>query len=308
MQLLFEVEQTLALALHHARYGNARPTRNHLGHLVRINLLVNHGIVCLQLLELNLQVRDLFLGLLDAAVAQLSHLAIVAGTFGLLGFQLVRLDVLHLCLDSLHHTLLVLPAGLHLVALLAQFAQLLVQLRQLVLVILALDGLAFNLQLTDAVFYLIQLFGHRVNLYTQLGGRLINQVDSLVRQKPIAYIAVAQLGSCNQGIVLDTHLVVHLITFLQATQNTDGVFHTRLVDKHTLETAFQSLVFLKILLILGQRGSTNGPQLATCQGWLQDIGRIHGALAAAGTHQGVNLIDKEDNVAVALLHLLDNAF
>ena len=190
---------------------------------------------------------------------------------------------------------------------LAEVGYLLAQLGQLVGVVLALDGLALDFQLADTALNLVQFLGHRVNLQTQFGGGLVNQVDSLVRQETVADITVAQLGGGDDGLVLDTHLVVHLVTLLQSTQNADGVVHIRLVDQHTLETAFQRLVLFEILLILGQGGGTDSPQFATSKSGLQDIGCIHGPLATAGTHQRVYLVDEEDNLAVSLVDLADNA-
>ena len=259
VQLVFEVQQPFALALQHTRHGDAGPFADHLGYLLAVDLLIDHGVVGLHLLELSLKILDLLLGLADTAVTQLGHLGVVAGTFGLLGFELVALDVLHLGLYLLHDALLVLPAGLHLVALLAQRAQLLVYLGYLVLVILALDGFALNLQLADTALNFIQLLRHRVNLQTQLGGSFVDEVDGLVGQETVADVAVAQFGGGNDGLVLNTHAVVHLVALLQATQDTDGVGHRRLVDEHALETTLEGLVFLEVLLVLGKGCGADGP-------------------------------------------------
>ena len=43
------------------------------------------------------------------------------------------------------------------------------------------------------------------------------------------------------------------------------------------------------------------------QGGLQDVGCVHGSLASAGTYQGVYLVDEEDDLALRLRHLTDNA-
>ena len=118
---------------------------------------------------------------------------------------------------------------------------------------------------------------------------------------------MAQFGGGDDGLVLDTHLVVNLVTLLQTTQNADSVVHIRLVDQHTLETAFQCLVLFEVLLILGQGGGADSPQFASCKGGLQDIGCIHGPLATAGTHQRVDLVDEEDNLAVSLVDFADDA-
>ncbi len=101
--------------------------------------------------------------------------------------------------------------------------------------------------------------------------------------------------------------MVVLIALLQSTEDRNRTQLIRLVHHNSLETTLQSLILLKILLVFIERGSTDSPQFATCQSRFQDIGRIHGALSASGTHQRVNLVDKEDNPAVALGNLVDNA-
>ena len=308
VQLIFQVKQTFAFALQHTGDGDAGPLGDHLGNLLRVHLLINHCIVGLHGLQLLFQVGHVLLGLLDAAVAQFGHLAVVAGTLGLLGLELVAFDILHLGLYLLDDALLVLPAGFHLVALLTQRAQLLVYLGYLVLVILALDGFALNLQLTDTALNLIQLLGHRVNLKPQLGGGLVDEVYGLVGQETVADVAVRELGGGDDGLVLDTHTVVHLVALLQSTQDADGVRHRRLVDEHALEPTLQGLVLLEILLVLGQRGGADGPQLASCQCGLQDVGGVHSALSPTRSHEGVYLVDEEDNLAVGLVDFADDAF
>ena len=255
----------------------------------------------------SLEVLDLLLGLLDAAVAQFGHLAVVAGTLGLLGLELVALDVLHLGLYLLDDALLVLPAGLHLVALLAQGAEFLVDLGYLVLVVFALDGLALNLQLTDTALDFIEFLGHRVDLQTQLGGGLVDEVDGLVGQETVGDVAVRELGGGDDGLVFDTHAVVHLVALLQATQDGDGVGHRGLVDEHALETALEGLVLLEVLLVLGEGGGTDGAEFATGQCGLEDVGGVHGAFSATGTHEGVDLVDEEDDFAVGLVDFADDA-
>ena len=259
VQLVLEVQQTLTFALQHTRHGDASPLRDHLGYLLRIDLFVNHGVVGLHLLELSLKVFDLLFSLLDAAVTQFGHLTIVACTLGLLGLEFVAFDIFHLGLNLLNDALFVLPAGLHLVTLLTQRAELLVNLGNLVLVVLAFDGLALNFQLADTALDFIQLLGHRINLQTQLGSGLVDKVDGLVGQETVANVAVRKLSGGDDGLVLDTHAVVHLVALLQATQDADGVGHRRLVNEHALESALQCLVFLKVLLVLGKSRCTDGP-------------------------------------------------
>ena len=100
-----------------------------------------------------------------------------------------------------------------------------------------------------------------------------------------------------------------LVTFLQATQDGDGGILVWLADEHGLETAFQRLVLLEILLVFVEGGGTDGAQFATGQRRFQDVGGIHRAFARCpGTHQGVDFINEENNLAVGVDHLLDDAF
>ena len=100
--------------------------------------------------------------------------------------------------------------------------------------------------------------------------------------------------------------MVVLVTLLQSAQDADGTQFIRLIHHHGLETAFQRLVFLEILLVFVEGGGTDGAQFASCQGRFQDVGGIHGTFASAGTHQRVDLVDEEDDASIALGHLVDD--
>jgi len=177
----------------------------------------------------------------------------------------------------------------------------------LVIVVLSLDGLALNLELFQPTADLIKLFGHRVALHTQLGGGLIHEVDGLVGQETVGDIAFRQLHGGNAGIVLYTHLVVVFIPFFQASQDGDGIHLIGLVDHHRLETTFQCLVFLKIFLVLVECRGSDGSEFAAGQRGLENVGGIHRSLSAAGTHEGVYLVDEQYDVAFGVCHLFDDA-
>ena len=302
VQLVFEVQQPLSFRQQHPRHRYPCPARHHFGHLLRIHLLVYHGVVGLHRFQLRLQLFDMFLSLFDSSVSQLRHLSVVAGSLGLFCLKLVRLNILHFRLDGFDYALLVLPAGFHLVALFAQLVYLVREVRQLLLVVLAFDGFAFDFQLPYLAFYLVQLFWHRVYLQPQFRRRLVYQVDGFVGQEPVADVAVRKLGCRDDGFVFDTHLVVHLVAFFQPSQYRYRVGYVGLVYQHTLEPARQRLVFLEIFLIFGKCGRTDGPQLASRQRGFQYVCRIHSPFASAGSHEGVYLVDEEYYLAVGLAH------
>ena len=97
-----------------------------------------------------------------------------------------------------------------------------------------------------------------------------------------------------------------LVALLQASQDRDAIQRARFIYHDDLESALQGLILLEILLILIQRGGTDAAQFTTCQCRLQDVGRIHGAFALTSSHQCVNLIDEEDDIAFGFLHLVDD--
>ena len=106
-------------------------------------------------------------------------------------------------------------------------------------------------------------------------------------------VAVAQRGGGHQGAVCDMHAVVHLVAFLEPAENRDGVLHAGFGHIHRLEAALQRSIFLDVFAVFIQGGGADGAQLAAGQGRLEEVGCIHGALAAGtGSHQGVQLVNE----------------
>ena len=58
-------------------------------------------------------------------------------------------------------------------------------------------------------------------------------------------------------------------------------------------------VLLDVLAVLIQRGSADAVQLAAGQHRLQQVAGVHGAVGLARAHDGVQLIDEEDDLALA---------
>ena len=306
VKLLLQVEQLLLFALQHLANRYAGPARNDIGNIFCIHLLFDHGVITLHLVQLLLRLLYLLVQGLQLAVANLGYAAVVALTFSLFGFKLQVFNLHLVLLDLVDQALLTLPFSFVGALLFLQLSQFLPNLFQLLRIVFAFDGFAFNLQLLDFTRNLIQLFRHTIHLHAELGSRLVHQVDGLIRQESIGDVAVTQLHGRYDGVVFDTHVVVVLVALLQSTQDRDGAQRIGLIDHHNLEASFQGLILLEVLLILVQGGGTNAAQFAAGQSWLQDIGCIHGPFSLARTHQGVYLVDKEDDVALALLHLVDD--
>ena len=308
VEFLFQMEQLLALALQHLAHGYARPTAYHIGDVFRGHFLFNHRVCALRVLQLVLYPVDFVLQCLELAVADFGHLAIVAFAFGPFGLELQLLDLLFVLLDFVHQSAFGLPFGLVAAFLFFLFGNLLAQLFQFGLVVFPFDGLALDFQLFQPAFDFVQFLRYGVTLHTQFGCRLVHQVDGLVREETVGDIAVGKFHGGDDGVVLDTHLVVVLISFLQSPQDGNGAERVRLVDHDRLETAFQCLVLFEVLLVFVQRGGTDASQLAPCQGRLQDVGGIHGTLAFSRAHQRVDFVDEKDDAPFAFRHFVDDGF
>ena len=245
----------------------------------------------------------------QASVFQLCGLAQVVALLGRFDLAVQVLNVLTDFLDLFQGILFVFPLGLLGVEAFLLLGQLLAKLGQAALgqlVLFLLQGLLLNLQLDDVAVHAVQLRGHGVLLGPQLGTGLIDQVDGLVRQEPVGDIPVGKGSGGDNGGVCDLHAVEVLIALLQATENGDGVLHRGLIDHDGLETALQSGIFFNILPVFVQGRCADAVQLAPGQHRLQEVAGIHAALGLAGTHNGVQLIDEQQNSALGLLDLVQN--
>ena len=95
-----------------------------------------------------------------------------------------------------------------------------------------------------------------------------------------------------------------LVAVAQAGEDPDGLLDAGLVDGHRLEAALQGGVLLD-LAVLVQGGGPDGLELTAGQHGLEDGGGVDGALGGAGTDEGVDLVDEQDDVA-ASAHLLED--
>ena len=263
VQLVFEVQQLLAFALHHLVDRDACPTRHNLSHIVGTHFFVHQRMVTLGFQQVGFSLIDGSLSLANLAVAQLSHTSIVAVALGHFSLVLVCLNVVLLLLDKLHIVAFGLPFGLDGGAFVVEFGYLLPYLFHLLGVVLALDGLALNLQLADGTLHIFKLFRHRVDLQPQTRGGLVDQVDGLVGQETVADVTHRQLHGRDDGLVQNTDVVVGLVTFLQATEDADGRSLVRLIHHDLLETTLQCFVLLEILLVFLQGGGTDGTEFTT---------------------------------------------
>ena len=100
--------------------------------------------------------------------------------------------------------------------------------------------------------------------------------------------------------------MVDLIAVLDSTKDCNGVLYGRFCGINRLETTLKGLVLLDVLSVLIKCGCTDCVQLSPCQGRLDQVGGIGGALCRTCTDNGVKLIYEEDYRALAAGYLIDD--
>ena len=98
---------------------------------------------------------------------------------------------------------------------------------------------------------------------------------------------------------------MHLIAFLQPAQDGDGVLDAGLIDHDRLEPAFERGVLLDVFAILVEGGGADGAELTPGELGLEQVARVHRTLGGSRAHDGVELVDEEDDLAFAAGDLLE---
>ena len=83
----------------------------------------------------------------------------------------------------------------------------------------------------------------------------------------------------------------------QPLENLPGLLPGGFRHRHLTEPPVQGRVLFNVLAVLLQSGGADDLNLPAAQGWLQQIGGVNGTLSGAGSHNGMEFINKENHVA-----------
>ena len=169
------------------------------------------------------------------------------------------------------------------------------------------SAICFDAQLNDASLEPIERLGLGIDLHADARGGLIDQVDGFIGQLAIGDVAVRKRRRGDDGRIGDLDAVMHLIAFLQAAQNRDGVFHARLIHQHGLEAPLERGILLDVLAIFIERGRADAVQLAARERGLEHVAGIHRAFGPSRTDDGVQLVDEQDHLPFLLGELVEHA-
>src|SRR5690606_15222017 len=211
---LFHVHQLLDLAFHQAAHRDPGPAADDFGDVVGVHFFLQELAARLKPGKRLLLLLDLRLELLELAVLQLGRAVVVVGALRLLDLDPGAVHLVTQLGDRRDRLTLLVPLRPQGVTLFLQAGQLALEGLQSLggrLVRFLAQRLALDLELHDATLGFVELDRHGSDLHADLRCRLVDEVDGLVRQEPVADVTVGQRRGRNQGGVLDLDLVVNLI-------------------------------------------------------------------------------------------------
>ena len=129
--------------------------------------------------------------------------------------------------------------------------------------------------------------------------RLVQQVERLVRVALVADILPGEPHARLQHVRPDRDAVILRIPLPHALEDAQRLLRGRLAHSDGLEASGERAVPLDGLRVLRGRGRADEPQRPAGERGLEKVGRVDRALCGTGAHDGVDLVDEEDDAAVA---------
>ena len=127
--------------------------------------------------------------------------------------------------------------------------------------------------------------------------RLIKQVYRLIRQKTGGKIPHRKPNRRLQRLIGDEHFVVLLISRTQSLHDCQRLLLGRFLYQHALKASCQCAVLFNGLAVFRNGGGANDLQFSARQLRLHHISGVHSALRRADPHNGMDLINKQNDIS-----------
>ena len=309
VQLVLEMEELFALAFHKLGHGDTGPAADDPGDFLFGDLIPQEAVFAAAFLGNGFFLFQLLLQLRQLAVLQLGGAVQIVGALRLLDFGVDALDFLPEAGDLADGFLFGFPTGFHGVEGIPLLGQFLLDFIEMDLgegVFFLLQGGLLDFQLHDVAADIVQLGGEGIDLRADEGAGFVHQVDGLVGQETVGDIPVGKGCGGDEGGILDLDAVEDFIALLQAAEDGDRILDGGLGNHDRLEPALEGGILFDILPIFIQGGGADAVQLAAGQHGLEQIACVHGAVGLAGTDDGMQFIDEEEDPALALADFLED--
>jgi hypothetical protein len=133
------------------------------------------------------------------------------------------------------------------------------------------------------------------------GADLVDHVDRLVRQLAVVDVLRREIDRGADRLIGVANLVVLLVDGLEAPQDADGVFRTRLRHVDLLEAPDERAVLLEVVAELLVGRAADAAKRTSGQSRLEQVGGIHRPAArGASTDDGVDLVDEQHAAGMVL--------
>ena len=152
-----------------------------------------------------------------------------------------------------------------------------------------------------------EALGRSLARHGDVGRGGVDQADRLVGQLPLRKVSRRQLDRHADGAVADGDAVMAGEGRGDGADHPDRTLDGGLVHLHHLEPAGQGGVLLDMLLVLRPSGRADGPQVATRQCRLEDVGRVALTGLPARADEHMRLVHEQHDGRLGGLHLIDDA-
>ena len=130
------------------------------------------------------------------------------------------------------------------------------------------------------------------------GASLVQRIDSLVGEVAVADVTLCQFDTGLQRFGRIGNIMMLLVASFDVFEDLQRFLRRRRIHDNLLEATLQGTVLLDILSIFVERRRADALDFSASQSRLQHIRRIHRAGSRTGTHDGMNLVNEENNVRV----------
>src|SRR6266545_1986976 len=134
------------------------------------------------------------------------------------------------------------------------------------------------------------------SMASEATGIPVQEDDRLVREEAVGDVAVGLVDSGPDRLGQIPNLVELLVTILDAFQDLEGLELRGGRHLDRLEAAQEAPVLLDVLAILLERRRPDAGDLSAREGGLQDVGGVERPFGRARADQGVDLVDKDDEI------------
>ncbi len=136
--------------------------------------------------------------------------------------------------------------------------------------------------------------GGLAQLHARAG--FIDQVDGLVRKKPVRDVAVRKINRVAQRFVRVADSVEFFVALANTLDHLHRLLFVRRGNLYGLEAALQRAIFLHRLAVFARRCRANALNLSARERGFQNVGGVQRAFRGTGAHEGVQLVDEHDGV------------